>query len=266
MNQMQVHDLSVCAFTAISSGVQFFSQPTKHRRVKKLAAFKEAIDLKGDGIIPLKTILETLIIFILLNLAHASHTGEVPLHISPENPALQMPSRQSRFGTLSAITNQHREILNQLMLWCVRGGGMVAAVAVLVASFAQPQLFLPFRLIVRVLLQKTSSVDEVALMSQCELEDVSTDLLARVRERNMPSVAFLQELVRWMDPQAAQMPSLSSQLQSRSSAHVEQSDPKPSFSASSSLFNINKLPHPLQVRLDFVMFSFSLIGFGTFFL
>jgi hypothetical protein len=152
------------------------------------------------------------------------------------------------------------------MLWCVRGGGMVAAVAVLVASFAQPQLFLPFRLIVRVLLQKTSSVDEVALMSQCELEDVSTDLLARVRERNMPSVAFLQELVRWMDPQAAQMPSLSSQLQSRSSAHVEQSDPKPSFSASSSLFNINKLPHPLQVRLDFVMFSFSLIGFGTFFL
>ena len=71
---------------------------------------------------------------------------------------------------LSAITKQHREILNQLMLWCVRGGGLHAAAAALVASFAQAQHFLPHRLIVRVLLQKNAlSPQEFVAISNCNL-------------------------------------------------------------------------------------------------
>jgi hypothetical protein len=97
-----------------------------------------------------------------------------------------------------------------------------------------------------VLLQKNSSADEIALMSQCELEDVSTELLSRVHQRNMPSVAFLAELVRWIDPSyaAAHAPF--------SSSSPEQTAPKPHSSGSSLLFNINKLPLSLQVHLNFM--------------
>jgi hypothetical protein len=286
MNQIQVYKFSVCAFTAISSGVQFLSHPTKDRRVKKLAAFKDVADMKAEDIVPLKTVLETLIICILLNLAHAAHTGEVPVYVSQHDFASNANAAPSRFGMLAPITHQHREILNQLLLWCVRGGGMVAAAAVLVASFAQVQLFLPHRLIVRVLLQKTSfseSAEEFIAMSQCELEDVNADAVLRMRQRNLPSVEFLRELIRWIDPSyAAQALPLSSQLSSQASSlelpkkttpelplpsqlsaqasSLEQSGPsKSSSSAASSLFNVNRLPTPLQVRLHSIFYSAHLL-------
>ena len=83
-------------------------------------------------------------------------------------------------------------ILNQLVLWYVRGGGMQAAAAALAASFAQAQHFLPHRLIVRWQLQKN------ALSTQ--------------------EVDFLQELVVWIDPSYVSEASSSSSLSSPAAA------------------------------------------------
>ena len=250
MSQMQVYKFSVCAFAATGSGVEFLSLPTQDRTVKKFAAFRDATDVTTDDIVPLKAVLEALIIGVMLNLAHAAHTGEVPLHASPHDDASAGPSR---FGVLSAITKQHREILNQLMLWCVRGGGLHAAAAALVASFAQAQHFLPHRLIVRVLLQKNAlSPQEFVAISNCNLEDVDVDtVVSRMRERSAPSVNFLQELVMWIDPSYASEASSSSSLSSpAAAASVRLPTAPPSPNTAPSLFNINGLPPPLQVRIS----------------
>jgi len=253
MSQMQVYKFSVSAFAATGSGVEFLSLPTRDRTVKKFAAFREASDVTMSDIVPLKAVLEALIIGVMLNLAHAAHTGEVPMHASPDaalNPTLASAAT-SRFGVLSPITKQHREILNQLMLWCVRGGGMNAAAAALVASFAQAQHFLPHRLIVRVLLQKNACVispQEFVAISNCDLEDVDMEtVVLRMRERNAPSVTFLEELVRWVDPSYATEASASSPAAVASPSSKLPSSSR-SLHVAPSLFNINGLPSQLQVR------------------
>ena len=122
---------------------------------------------------------------------------------------------------------------------------MVAAVAFLVASFAQPQLFLPHRLIVRVLLQRNA--DESIAKAHYEADEVNAEALSRMHHGNLPSVRFLLELIRWIDPSyAAQALELASQSFPQAS-FSEHSPENPSSESNSFLFNINRLPLPLQV-------------------
>ncbi len=247
MTQMQVYNFSVCAFSAVSSGLQFLLHPTQDRRVKKLAAFKDMAEMNAGDIVPLKTVLETLIICILLNIAHAVHTGEVPQHLSPDKAAdsSQAAAVSSRHGLLPPITNQHREIMNQLILWSVRGGGMVASVAVLVASFAQAQLFLPHRLILRVLLQKNA--DKAVAKSHYEAEEVNPDAVSSMHRRNLPSVQFLLETIRWIDPSFAAQALAFASHSFPEESFLEHPHGTSSSGSAFSEFNVNGLPPPLQV-------------------
>jgi hypothetical protein len=252
MTQMQVHKFSVSAFTAIGSGLRFLSHPIKDRRVKKLAAFKDADKfISYDEIVPLKKVLETLIICILLNLAHAAHTGEVPLQVATHSFAVhqsQAASATSRLGMMQPITPQHREILNQLMLWSVRGGGMVAAAAFLVASFAQEQLFAAHRLIVRVLLQKNAEEFATGAKTSYDTEEIDAQSVEAMRKRNLPSVRFLLNLIRWIEPSyAAQALAVASQAFPKES-FAEHFGDSASAGPTVPLFNVDSLPPPLQVR------------------
>jgi hypothetical protein len=186
--------------------------------LKKFAAFRNATYVTTDDIEPLKAVIEALIIRVMLNLAHAAHMGKVPPYYSPHdaahNPSLAYAGT-SCFGVLSAITEQHREILNRLVLWYVRGGGMQAAAAALAASFAQAQHFLPHRLIVGWQLQKN------ALSTQ--------------------EVDFLQELVMWNDPSYVSEASSSSSLSSPAAAAALRLPAAPPL--------IQRAPLPVHQRL-----------------
>lgn len=254
MTQMQVHKFSVSAFTAVGSGLRFLSHPIKDRRVKKLAAFKDAQDRSHDDIVPLKEVLETLIIGILLNLAHAAHTGQVPSQVTAHSSAAlqsEAASATGQFGMMSPITPQHREILNQLMLWSVRGGGMVAAAAVLVASFAQDHLFAAHRLIFRVLLQKNAEDFVAGSKTSYDTEEVDAKSVENMRKRNLPSVRFLLDLIRWIEPSyAEQALALATQAFPHESFAEHSGDDSASAGATVPLFNVGSLPPPLQVRLS----------------
>ncbi len=253
MTQMQVHKFSVSAFTAVGSGLRFLSHPIKDRRVRKLAAFKDTPDkfISYDEIVPLKKVLETLIICILLNLAHAAHTGEVPLQVAAHSSAAhqsQAVSATRRLDMMQKIKPEHREILNQLMLWSVRGGGMVAAVAALVASFASDQLFAAHRLIVRVLLQKNAEEFATGAKTSYDTEEIDAQSVEAMRKRNLPSVRFLLNLIRWIEPSyAAPALAVASQAFPKES-FAEHTGDSASAGTSVPLFNVDILPPPLQVR------------------